>query len=107
MTRDGHNARIISIDRKSPTGHNIVVLLDYGSEEISTTCDNNGETEFCSPFQSKGDLFFAPEKKTGWVNIYNRAARSCGLIHESEEKAKQNADKNKPYIATTKIEWEE
>ncbi len=26
VTRDGHNARIISTDRKSPTGHNIVVF---------------------------------------------------------------------------------
>ena len=50
---------------------------------------------------------FAPTKKEGWVNIYNRATRGCGLIYESEEKAKQNADKDKPYIATTKIEWEE
>lgn len=53
------------------------------------------------------DLFFAPEKKTGWVNIYNRATRGCGLIYESEEKAKQNADKDKTYVATVKIEWEE
>lgn len=28
-------------------------------------------------------------------------------IFSTEEKAKQNVDKDKPYIATTKIEWEE
>ena len=108
VTRDGHNARVISIDRKSPTGHNIVVLLDYGSEEISTTCDNNGKTEFCSPFQSKGDLFFAPIKKEGWINVcrgcgeYNTYV--CNRIFATKEEAKRE---KRDIIATIKIEWEE
>lgn len=108
VTRDGHNARVISIDRKSPTGHNIVVLLDYGSEEISTTCDNNGETEFCSPFQSKGDLFFAPIKKKGWVNMYKirSGAIQIGQIYSSKEEAEMGR-KDANYISTAKIEWEE
>ena len=110
VTRDGHNARIISTDRKSSTGHNIVVLLDYGNEEISTTCNNNGETEFCSPFQSKGDLFFAPEKKEGWINIYLDAedgscAETC--IYKSKEEAEESGKKWSCYITTVKIEWEE
>ena len=109
VTRDGHNARIISIDRKSPTGHNIVVLLDYGSEEISTTCDNNGETEFCSPFQSKGDLFFVPEKKEGWVNIYKTpdGVSHPSEIYTSKEVAEASAKNRLYYITTIKIEWEE
>lgn len=111
VTRDGHNARIISTDRKSPTGHNIVVLMDYGSEEISTTCDNNGETEFCSPFQSKGDLFFVPEKREGWVNIYENSDGDpqLGKIYASKEIAEDMSKKCElyPYIATAKIEWEE
>ena len=108
VTRDGHNARIISTDRKSPTGHNIVVLLDYGSEEISTTCDNNGETEFCSPFQSKGDLFFAPIKKEGWVNMYKTrsGAVQIGQIYSSKEEAEMGR-KDSNYISAAKIEWEE
>lgn len=108
VTRDGHNARVISIDRKSPTGHNIVVLLDYGSEEISTTCDNNGKTEFCSPFQSKGDLFFAPIKKEGWVNMYKTrsGATQIGQIYSSKEEAEMGR-KDANYISTAKIEWEE
>ena len=110
VTRDGHNARIISTDRKSPTGHNIVVLLDYGNEEISTTCNNNGETEFCSSFQSKGDLFFAPEKKEGWINIYLDAEDgSCveTCIYKSKEEAEESGKKWSCYITTVKIEWEE
>lgn len=102
VTRDGHNARIICTDRKSPTGHNIVVLLDYGSEEISTTCNNNGETEFCSPFQSKGDLFFAPEKKEGWINIYVNNWLD-GTIYPSKEEALSMRDGMTEYITTIKI----
>ena len=109
VTRDGHNARIISTDRKSPTGHNIVVLLDYGSEEISTTCDNNGETEFCSPFQSKGDLFFVPEKKEGWVNIYeyNSKIATGTVVYNTKEEAESAKGNRFDYISTIKIEWEE
>lgn len=108
VTRDGHNARVISIDRKSPTGHNIVVLLDYGSEEISTTCDNNGETEFCSPFQSKGDLFFAPVKKEGWINLFKiNSTLTIGEVYNTEEEAKAAVVGSLVYISTVKIEWEE
>ena len=110
VTRDGHNARIISTDRKSPTGHNIVVLLDYGSEEISTNCNNNGETEFCSPFQSKGDLFFAPEKHEGWLNIYRSESEFYlrGNPYKSKEEADEVARANyKNFCTTVKIEWEE
>ena len=109
VTRDGHNARIISTDRKSPTGHNIVVLMDYGNEEISTTCNNNGETEFCSPFQSKGDLFFAPEKIEGWVNIYkyNSKITTGSLVYNTKEEAESAKGNRSDYISTVKVEWEE
>jgi hypothetical protein len=108
VTRDGHKARVICTDRKSPTGHDIVVLLDYGSEEISTTCNNDGETEFCSPFQSKGDLFFAPEKKEGWINIYRHKGQnstSSKSIYDTKEEALRYRFKH--YADMVKIEWEE
>ena len=105
VTRDGRSARIICTDRnyKQP----IIALIKEkdGTETIHTYNTQGGfwtNNEF-----SNMDLMFAPTKKEGWVNIYNRATSGCGLIYESEEKAKQNADKDKPYIATTKIEWEE
>lgn len=107
VTRDGHNARIISTDRKSPTGDNIVVLLDYGSEELLTTCNNNGETVFCSPFQSKGDLFFAPEKKEGFVNVYKNAYGAYVLGEIFIGKEHKEVATGLTYIATAKIEWKE
>lgn len=109
VTRDGHNARIISTDRKSPTGHNIVALLDYGSEEIPTNCNDKGEHDFCSPFQSKGDLFFAPEKKEGWVNIYkyNSKITTGSLVYNTKEEAESAKGNRSDYISTVKVEWEE
>lgn len=54
------------------------------------------------------DLFFAPEKHEGWVNIYQDSVinGSCyKYIYPSEEEAKRNAGPGA--ITTTKIEWEE
>ena len=105
VTRNGLPVRIICTDRKQER-HIIALIKERNDTE--TICTYNTQGKFRTDNEcSNLDLMFAPTKKEGWVNIYNRAARGCGLIYESEEKAKQNADKYKPYIATTKIEWEE
>ncbi len=107
VTREGASVRIICTDKvcnKKVSQKPIIALVDFGDREIVYPYSSDGISSSSLP---ELDLFFASEKKTGWVNIYNRATRGCGLIYESEEKAKQNADKDKPYIATTKIEWEE
>ena len=54
---------------------------------------------------SNYDLFFAPEKHEGWVNVYRDFDdMMCGSVFATEEDAKWNA---KTAIATVKIEWEE
>ena len=51
------------------------------------------------------DLFFAPEKHEGWVNVYRDFdGLMCGSVFATEEDAKCKA---KTAIATVKIEWEE
>lgn len=105
VTRDGRPARIICTDAKIAFPIIALILEKDGTEAV---CSYNARGVYWSSNElTNKDLMFAPTKKEGWVNIYNQAIRSCGFIYESEEKAKQNADKNKPYIATTKIEWEE
>ena len=105
VTRNGMPVRIICTDRKQE--RHIIALIKE-RDDTETICTYNTQGKFRTNGEcSNLDLMFAPTKKEGWVNIYNRATRGCGLIYESEEKAKQNADKDKPYIATTKIEWEE
>ena len=59
---------------------------------------------------SNYDLFFAPEKHEGWVNIYKEFESNSnyvGRICNSEEEAKKKTDINGIYLATVKIEWEE
>ena len=53
------------------------------------------------------DLFFAPEKKEGWANIYKQddRYRVIGHMYETKEEAERNKDVD--YITTIKIEWEE
>ena len=57
---------------------------------------------------SEKDLFFAPEKHEGWVNVYKSGfGWSLGAsIWQTEEEAKKwiGAD---DYATTIKIEWEE
>ena len=56
------------------------------------------------------DLFFAPEKKEGWLNLYKdeNGRVAIGTVYpiEFEEKAMM-ASEDKDYVATCKIEWEE
>lgn len=104
VTRDGRNARIICTDAKGK--YPIVALM-----EIS-----DGSTEFPHKFKNNGhflygdedyhlDLFFAPEKHEGWVNVCKSQMYRCGLIHNSEEEARRY--RGCDAIATVKIEWEE
>lgn len=105
VTRNGLPVRIICTDRKQERP---IIALIKERDDTETICTYNTQGKFRANDEcSNLDLMFASTKKEGWVNIYNRATRGCGLIYESEEKAKQNVDKDKPYIATTKIEWEE
>ena len=56
------------------------------------------------------DLFFAPEKKEGWVNLYNLSEGPyLGSVYSSKEVAEAMSKKCglQHYIATIKIEWEE
>ena len=114
ITRRGLNARIICTDRKDLI-YPIVALIETksGGESIQYYTKDG---KFYIDALYEGDLFFAPEKHEGWVNIYKaevprntlgylqtRYAGSC--IWPTEEEAKTAADPDP--IATIKIEWEE
>lgn len=103
VTKDGRNARIVCTDKK---GVNPIVALvtkyDSVTEETFTYTKNG---EFLGGITSKYDLFFAPEKHEGWVNVCKSQMYRCGLIHNSEEEARRG--RGCDAIATVKIEWEE
>ena len=101
VTRNGRSARIICTDAKG--NYPIVVLIEEGGYDnaLSYTKDGKlyvGET-------NDYDLFFAPEKHEGWVNVYRDFDDvMCGSVFATEEDAKCKA---KTAIATVRIEWEE
>lgn len=53
------------------------------------------------------DLFMAPVKKEGWVNIYSKKNHAyAGSIYKTKEEASREKLGN-AYVDTVKIEWEE
>ena len=107
VTRDGRNARIICTDMKSEN-YPVVALIENGSgyEQIFTFSKNG---EYAVNESSRSDLFFAPEKHEGWVNVYPDdkiiGELCCRYVFHSEEEARQN--RGEQAIATVKIEWGE
>ena len=72
-TRDGRKARIICFDAKRKDGKNIMALIpskEYPGFEDLVAYPNNGN--YHGGHENDGDLMMLPEKKEGWVNIYNR-----------------------------------
>ena len=106
VTKGGINVRIICTDRLAE--YPVVALLyfeeneGYSHEQIVTYTRKG---HFNMDFENSLDLFFAPEKHEGWVNVYRIGGLGCRCIFDSEEKARQCADEGA--IATVKIEWEE
>ena len=101
VTRVGESVRIICTDY-------------YGEKPIIAKIEG---CEHSYPFHEDGrfftyggssdcDLFFAPEKHEGWVNIYPGPITGV-VVYKSEEDAKHCANANAKVIATIKIEWEE
>ena len=106
VTREGKPVRIICTDAKSEKYQVVALVTKKGGQEILATFDTSGK--YRSGYNSHLDLFFAPEKHEGWVNVYkSESNRSLGAgIWQTEEEAKKwegAAD----YVTTIKIEWEE
>lgn len=110
VTRSGEPVRIICTDRKlNGEGYPIVALVenDKGNESVeSYTIDGNW---WGKGLKGNFDLFFAPEKKVGWMNLYNKdfGLVKGGEVYNSEEVAKKIAAGDEDYITTIKVEWEE
>ena len=103
MTRDGREVRIICTDHKD--SQPIIALVEINGKENIRTFYPNGRLTNTNEWYL--DLFFAPIKREGWVNIYSEQEyRYPGEnIFKTKEEAIKYKDIN--FIATTKIEWEE
>ena len=107
VTRDGCDARIICTDAKSEKYQVVALVTKKGGQEILATFDTSGK--YRSGYNSHLDLFFAPEKHEGWINILRYEKHICPMvcIYDSKEKAEENANIGRNCVATVKIEWEE
>ena len=108
VTRDGRAVRIICTDFRSQMNKPIIALIkEDEDEENAFNFKENGRWHLPENEESLKDLFFAPIKREGWVNIYSEQEyRHPGEnIFKTKEEAIKYKDIN--YIATIKIEWEE
>ena len=110
VTRNGRNVRIVCTDMK---------YKDYPILALEEIPDDN--SEYIYAFTKDGnykigdlsihDLFFAPEKHEGWVNIYksNYGGYELSQVYQRKEDAETEKYINDSdvYITTIKIEWEE
>ena len=102
VTRDGRNVRIVCTDVKNEL-YPVLALVDNWGAEICNSYTKEGR--FRPGNEAYRDLFFAPEKHEGWVNVYRDFdGLMCGSVFATEEDAKCKA---KTAIATVRIEWEE
>lgn len=104
VTRDGKNVRIICTDFDNP---NYPVVGEIEGNKWPLSFATNGMS--IKKKQLYSDLFFAPTKHEGWMNLYkkNFGLVIGDLVHNSEEAAKKIAAGDEDYITTIKIEWEE
>ena len=106
VTRDGRCARIICTNRLDENYPVIALVNDeytekcysyseFGKDIVNTDCEL--------------DLFFAPEKKSAWLNIYkmNSIISPGPRAYDTKEEAESAAGDKSYYISTIKIEWEE
>ena len=108
VTRDGREVRIICTDYKSDYPIIGLVTIEE-NKELAYNFQKNGRYYF-SKEESSLDLFFAPTKREGWINLFKdrSSAYPSNFIFETEKRAKEVIGKNhKSYITTIKIEWEE
>ena len=110
VTRDGRNVKIHCTNYIGAQH----IIAQVEGNDYSSDFSNDGRFIVCE--ESSCDLFFAPEKHEGWVNIYKaevpRKTLGCMVtryvgssIWPTEEAAKTAADADD--IVTIKIEWEE
>ena len=105
VTRDGRNVRIICTDKRG-ADFPIVALVECENKEETCYYTENGCWDF--DIESANDLFFAPEKHEGWVNIYVNGENNMYTgtwIHKSKDDAEKTGKGCPGYITTIKIEW--
>ena len=111
VQRCGRRARIVDFALKNEAYPLVVIYTDDMGREHLTEFSVEGKY-YGDQSDDYRDLFMAPVKREGWVNIYRSAhggAQDCypqPLIFNTQEEAIAAAYPSS-LRATTRIEWEE
>lgn len=108
ITRDGRSVRIICTDRNwIDTTHIIALVTIENGVELTKSYSTEGRSIFGQD-NGPDDLFFAPIKKEGWINLFKvNSTMTIGEVYNTEEEAKAAVVGSLVYISTVKVEWEE
>lgn len=110
VTGDGRNVRIICTDSKI-RNYPIIALVEEPSRfENLFSYTEGGQMVSYEP-SKKYDLFFAPEKHEGWLNLFKDTLGiiygGCVYTSKDEAKEEEHPTDKESHVATIKIEWEE
>ena len=108
VTKDGRKVtRFLCTDARGQ--YPIVALIEALDDDKESAFSYTKDGHFYPGEEHDYNLFFAPEKHEGWVNLYRdiRDITYVGGIYISEKEAKENIYSPSCYITTFKIEWEE
>ena len=106
VTREG---KPVKIHCTNFAGDNPVIAT-IGDDEYSFSFSRDGK--FIKDIdESDHDLFFAPEKHEGWLNLFKDTLGiiygGCVYTSKDEAKEEEHPTDKESQVATIKIEWEE
>ena len=103
VTRDGRAVEILCTNY---IGTQPIIAAIEDSEYSTAFCKDG---RFIIGEESPRDLFFGPEKKEGWANIYLCEGEYSldDVIYSSRIDAEESGKKFEDYLTTIQIEWEE
>ena len=101
ITRDGRKARILSFDLCNRYYPLAAAFNDSGGDEGVDSLTNEGKC--FADKDSANDLFMAPVKREGWINIYPNDSTGVA-IHPSRSLA-DKSDVHKVRVDCIHIEW--
>lgn len=93
--------RFLCTDRKHTKP--IVACIEDGCTEVICFYAKDGKVT--SNMSTDFDLFFATEKREGWINIFKNDT-VFPEIYETQDLAKEYGMYRSGYVDTIKIEWE-
>ena len=105
VTRDGRDVRIICTDFNNPI---YPVIGEIKGAEWPTSFTASGRQD--AVCESPIDLFIAPEKHEGWLNLFKDTLGiiygGCVYTSKDEAKEEEHPTDKESHVATIKIEWE-